>query len=149
MRFCGKEVTLSPSEHKESSTSLSRSFLFKKVLCIIELFAGSYRNIYCRYIKKGLKKFGGKSESSYFCTRFSGERGSNGKKRDFFWRIRMKPLDLQSVFEWKKQAILEEITIDKKSSTRRVKVSVTSQQVVEKSKRNHTTKSLILAQDER
>ena len=33
----------------------------------------------------------------------------------------MKPLDLQSVFEWKKQAILEEITIDKKSSTRRVK----------------------------
>ena len=43
MRFCGKEVTLSPSEHKESSTSLSRSFLFKKVLCIIELFAGSYR----------------------------------------------------------------------------------------------------------
>ncbi|EHL80780.1 hypothetical protein HMPREF1033_03124 [Tannerella sp. 6_1_58FAA_CT1] len=99
MRFCGKEVTLSPSEHKESSTSLSRSFLFKKVLCIIELFAGSYRNIYCRYIKKRLKKFGGKSESFYFCTRFSGERGSNGKKRDLFWRIRMKPLDLQSVFE--------------------------------------------------
>ena len=106
------------------------AFYSKKFLCIIELFAGSYRNIYCRYIKKGLKKFGGKSESSYFCTRFSGERGSNGKKRDFFWRIRMKPLDLQSVFEWKKQAILEEITIDKKSSTRRVKVSVTSQQVV-------------------
>lgn len=71
-------------------------------------------------------------ESSYFCTRFSGERGSNGKKRDFFWRIRMKSLDLQSVFEREKQAILEEITIDKKSSTRRVKVSVTSQQVVKK-----------------
>jgi|GEM_PF-5523907 len=53
-------------------------------------------------------------ESSYFCTRFSGERGSNGKKRDFFWRIRMKSLDLQSVFEREKQAILEEITIDKK-----------------------------------
>ena len=88
-------------------------------MCIIELFAGSYRNIYCRYIKKGLKKFGGKSESSYFCTRFSGERGSKGKKRDFFWRIRMKPLDLQSDFEREKQAILEEITIDKKSSTRR------------------------------
>ena len=31
----------------------------------------------------------------------------------------MKPLDLQSVFEKEKQAILEEITIDKKSSTRR------------------------------
>ena len=102
----------------------------KKFLYIIELFAGSYRNICCRYIKKCRKKFGGKSESSYFCTRFSGERGSNRKKRDFFWRIRMKPLDLQSVSEWEKQAILEEITIDKKSSTRRVKVSVTSQQVV-------------------
>ena len=81
---------------------------------IIRLFTGSYRNIYCGYIKKGRKKFGGKSESSYFCTRFSGERGSNGKKRDFFWRIRMKSLDLQSVFEREKQAILEEITIDKK-----------------------------------
>ena len=69
-------------------------------------------------------------ESSYFRTRFSGERGSKGKKRDFFWRIRMKPLDLQSDFEKEKQAILEEITIDKKSSTRRVKVSVKSQQVV-------------------
>ena len=69
-------------------------------------------------------------ESSYFRTRFSGERGSKGKKRDFFWRIRMKPLDLQSDFEREKQAILEEITIDKKSSTRRVKVSVKSQQVV-------------------
>ena len=53
-------------------------------------------------------------ESSYFRTRFSGERGSKGKKRDFFWRIRMKPLDLQSDFEREKQAILEEITIDKK-----------------------------------
>ena len=75
-------------------------FLFKKkFLYIIRLFTGSYRNICYGYIKKGLKKFGGKSESSYFCTRFSGERGSNGKKRDFFWRIRMKPLDLQSVFE--------------------------------------------------
>ena len=42
----------------------------------------------------------------------------------------MKSLDLQSVFEREKQAILEEITIDKKSSTRRVEVSVTSQQVV-------------------
>ena len=48
------------------------------------------------------------------------ERGAvKEKKRDFFWRIRMKPLDLQSVFEREKQAILEEITIDKKSSTRR------------------------------
>ena len=75
------------------------SFLFKKVLYIIELFTGSYINICCRYIKKGRKKFGGKSESFYFCTRFSGERGSNGKKRDFFWRIREKSLDLQSVFE--------------------------------------------------
>ena len=59
------------------------------------------------------------------------ERGAAMEKRGiFFWRIRMKPLDLQSVFEREKQAILEEITIDKKSSTRRVKVSVTSQQVV-------------------
>ena len=64
------------------------------------------------------------------------ERGAvKEKKRDFFWRIRMKPLDLQSDFEREKQAILEEITIDKKSSTRRVKVSVTSQQVVEKRKK--------------
>ena len=44
----------------------------------------SYINNYFEYIKKGRKKFGGKSESSYFCTRFSGERGSNRKKRDFF-----------------------------------------------------------------
>ena len=61
------------------------------------------------------------------------ERGAVKEKRGiFFWRIRMKSLDLQSVFEREKQAILEEITIDKKSSTRRVKVSVTSQQVVKK-----------------
>ena len=115
MRFCGKEVTLSPSKHKESSTShITQLFIRKKVLYIIQLFTGSYRNIYCGYIKKGRKKFGGKQKRSYFCTRFSGERGSNGKKRDFFWRIRMKSLDLQSVFEREKQAILEEITIDKK-----------------------------------
>ena len=69
-------------------------------------------------------------ESSYFCTRFSGERGIKGKKREFFWENEKKFLDLQSDFEREKQAILEEITIDKKSSTRRVKVSVTSQQVV-------------------
>ena len=58
------------------------------------------------------------------------ERGAVIEKRGIFWRIRMKSLDLQSVFEREKQAILEEITIDKKSSTRRVKVSVKSQQVV-------------------
>ena len=86
------------------------SFLFeKKVLYIIELFTGSYRNICCRYIKKGLKKFGGKSESSYFCTRFSGERGSKGKKRDFFWRIRMKPVDLQSGFEGKSKRSVKKL----------------------------------------
>ena len=43
------------------------------------------------------------------------ERGAVMEKRGiFFWRIRMKSLDLQSVFEREKQAILEEITIDKK-----------------------------------
>ena len=53
-------------------------------------------------------------ESSYFCTRFSGERGSKGKKREFFWENKKKFLDLQSDFEKEKQAILEGITIDKK-----------------------------------
>ena len=42
------------------------------------------------------------------------ERGAVIEKRGIFWRIRMKSLDLQSVFEREKQAILEEITIDKK-----------------------------------
>ena len=58
-------------------------------------------------------------ESSYFRTRFSRERGIKGKKREFFWENEKKFLDLQSDFEKEKQAILEEITIDKKSSTRR------------------------------
>jgi hypothetical protein len=49
-----------------------------------------------------------------FAHAFRERGGSKGKKRDFFWRIRMKPLDLQSVFEREKQAILEGITIDKK-----------------------------------
>mgnify|MGYP001632686247 FL=1 len=53
-------------------------------------------------------------ESSYFCTRFSGERGIKGKKREFFWENEKKFLDLQSDFEREKQAILEGITIDKK-----------------------------------
>ena len=83
-------------------------------MCIIELFAGSYRNICCRYIKKGRKKFGGKRKRHYFCTRFSGERGIKGKKREFFWENEKKFLDLQSDFEKEKQEILEGITIDKK-----------------------------------
>ena len=53
-------------------------------------------------------------ESSYFRTRFSRERGIKGKKREFFWENEKKFLDLQSDFEREKQAILEEITIDKK-----------------------------------
>ena len=84
MRFCGKEVTLSPSEHKESSTSLSRSFLFKKVLCIIELFAGSYRNIYCRYIKKSRKNLEVRVKVFTFAHAFR-ERGAVMEKRGIFF----------------------------------------------------------------
>ena len=65
-----------------------------------------------------------------FAHAFRERGGIKGKKREFFWENEKKFLDLQSDFEKEKQAILEEITIDKKSSTRRVKVSVTSQQVV-------------------
>lgn len=86
----------------------------KKVLCIIELFAVSYRNIYCRYIKKGRKNLEVRVKVFTFAHAFR-ERGAVMEKRGiFFWRIRMKPLDLQSDFEREKQAILEEITIDKK-----------------------------------
>ena len=49
-----------------------------------------------------------------FAHAFRERGGSNGKKREFFWENKKKFLDLQSVFEREKQAILEEITIDKK-----------------------------------
>jgi hypothetical protein len=47
-------------------------------------------------------------------TLFGREGAVKEKRGNFFGRIRMKSLDLQSVFEREKQAILEEITIDKK-----------------------------------
>ena len=107
------------------------AFYSKKVLYISRLFAGSYINIYCRYIKKGRKKFGGKSESSYFCTRFSGERGSNGK-RGIFLENKNETLRFAVRFRMKKASDPWRNYNRQKSSTRRVKVSVTSQQVVKK-----------------
>ena len=60
------------------------SFLFKKVLCIIELFAGSYRNIYCRHIKKAGKNLEVRVKGITFAHAFR-ERGAVMEKRGIFF----------------------------------------------------------------
>ena len=61
------------------------SFLFKKkFLYIIELFTGSYRNIYCRYIKKAKKNLEVRVKVLTFAHAFR-ERGAVIEKRGIFF----------------------------------------------------------------
>ena len=85
MRFCGKEVTLSRVSIKKAQHPTSRSFLFeKKFLYIIELFTGSYRNIYCGYIKKAEKNLEVNRKGLTFAHAFR-ERGAVMEKRGIFF----------------------------------------------------------------
>ena len=60
------------------------AFYSKKVLYIIELFAGSYRNIYCRYIKKAKKNLEVRVKVLTFAHAFR-ERGAVIEKRGIFF----------------------------------------------------------------
>ena len=60
------------------------AFYSKKFLCIIELFAGSYRNICCRYIKKAEKNLEVRIKGITFAHAFR-ERGAVMEKRGIFF----------------------------------------------------------------
>ena len=70
-------------------------------MCIIELFAGSYRNIYCRYIKKAGKNLEVRVKVLTFAHAFR-ERGAVMEKRGIFLENKNETLRFAVRFRVKK-----------------------------------------------